>query len=399
MRLLKLVLLLSLLSFTNIQAIEYKDTLWTTDKDRIIITYGINFSDDEMSINFIDAKKKLGRYNGKKYKKLEDVEVVFFDRTGVYENSSFTNMTPEAFMVPSNLSYTKSDYGFFCLHENPSISFKIKSYKPGKIVIPLYLAHYEGKGKYELFSVCKKFIIDIYVPTKGKSSKNNEQVITETVTSTMEMENANEETTNILTSINTINTLLDLQTQLPFSDGLQYEITKLRLYQDQNIDAELSSKIRETLERCEIKKKELQEIATSEEKKRQEEAEKTALNMQKQEKARQDSIAAEQKKTADAEKKRNMWMLIGGAILAVGCFAGNQVLQHFRSIKNQKNMMEMQQNIVKQAENEAKRQARNYSRQKTGELVSKAKQNKNDYLQNKMGKQINKGNKPRNFSI
>ena len=130
-----------------------------------------------------------------------------------------------------------------------------------------------------------------------------------------------------------------------------------------------------------------------------EEAEKTALNMQKQEKARQDSIAAEQKKTADAEKKRNTWMIIGGIILALGCFAGNQVLQHFRSIKNQKNMMEMQQNIVKQAENEAKRQARNYSRQKTGELVSKAKQNKNDYLQNKMGKQINKGNKSRNFSI
>ena len=134
----------------------------------------------------------------------------------------------------------------------------------------------------------------------------------------------------------------------------------------------------------------MQERATSEERMRQEEAERTALNMQKQEKARQDSIFAEQKKAADAEKKRNMWMVIGCVILAVGCFAGNQVLQHFRSIKNQKNMMEMQQNIVKQAENEAKRQARNYSRQKTGELANKTKQ---------YGKQAPKGNKPKNVSI
>ena len=50
----------------------------------------------------------------------------------------------------------------------------------------------------------------------------------------------------------------------------------------------------------------------------------------------------------------------------------------------------MQQNIVKQAENEAKRQARNYSRQKTGELANKTKQ---------YGKQAPKGNKPKNVSI
>ncbi len=302
MKRLKFVLIFFLLYLTAIQSKEYKDTLWTTDKDRIIITYDVKYYDEEMSINFIDVKKKLGRYNEVKYKKLEEVEVIFFDRTGVYENTSFTNMIPEAFMVPANLSYAKSDYGFFCLNENPSISFKVISNKSSRIAIPIYLAHYEGKGKYELFSVCRKFAIDINVPIKGISSLNKEQVLTETVTSTMELENANEETTNILTCINTINTLLDLQTQLPFSDGLQYEITKLRLLQDQNDNAELFSKIKETLERCEFKKKELQERATSEERMRQEEAERTALNMQKQEKARQDSIFAEQKKAADAEK-------------------------------------------------------------------------------------------------
>ena len=87
MKRLKFVLIFFLLYLTAIQSKEYKDTLWTTDKDRIIITYDVKYYDEEMSINFIDVKKKLGRYNEVKYKKLEEVEVIFFDRTGVYENT------------------------------------------------------------------------------------------------------------------------------------------------------------------------------------------------------------------------------------------------------------------------------------------------------------------------
>ena len=86
---------------------EYKDTLWTTDNDRIILTYDLRYNSDGVDIRFLDVKKKLGRINAKRYKKLEDVEVIFFDRTGVYEDMTFTNITPEAFMVPSNLKYSK----------------------------------------------------------------------------------------------------------------------------------------------------------------------------------------------------------------------------------------------------------------------------------------------------
>ena len=92
---------------------EYKDTLWTTDHDRIILTYDLRYNSDGVDIRFLDVKKKLGRINAKRYKKLEDVEVIFFDRTGVYEDMTFTNITPEAFMVPSNLKYSKSDIGYF----------------------------------------------------------------------------------------------------------------------------------------------------------------------------------------------------------------------------------------------------------------------------------------------
>ena len=64
----------------------------------------------------------------------------------------------------------------------------------------------------------------------------------------------------------------------------------------------------------------------------------------------------QQQEEAEKGKKRNMWLMIGAAILGVLGFGGNQVAQHMRSTKNQKSMMEMQQNAIKRAENPAPEQ-------------------------------------------
>ena len=100
---------------------------------------------------------------------------------------------------------------------------------------------------------------------------------------------------------------------------------------------------------------------------------------------------------AEAEKKRNIWMIIGGVILAALCFIGNQVFQHFRNIRNQRSMMEMQQDIARRAENEAKRHAQNYARRKTNEVVNNARRSTQEMVRNKV-KQSG-GNKPKNISI
>lgn len=90
-------------------------------------------------------------------------------------------------------------------------------------------------------------------------------------------------------------------------------------------------------------------------------------------------------------------MIIGGVILAALCFIGNQVFQHFRNIRNQRSMMEMQQDIARRAENEAKRHAQNFARRKTNEVVNSARRSTQELVRNKV-KQSG-GNKPKNISI
>ena len=90
-------------------------------------------------------------------------------------------------------------------------------------------------------------------------------------------------------------------------------------------------------------------------------------------------------------------MIIGGTILGAVCFVGNQFFQHFRNISNQKSMMEMQKDIARRAENEAKRHAQNFARKKTDEVVNNARRSTQEMVRNKV-KQSG-GNKPKNISI
>ena len=73
-----------------------------------------------------------------------------------------------------------------------------------------------------------------------------------------------------------------------------------------------------------------------------------------------EALKAQMKQTSDAcnekiaqvektKKQRNFWMIVGGVLLAILLFVGNQTFQHFRNVKNQKNMMDMQANAVKNA--------------------------------------------------
>ena len=376
---------------------EHKDTLWTTDRDRIILIYDVHQNNEEISIKFLEARKLLGRLNAKRYKKLEKVDVVFFDKTGIYNDAKFTNITPEAFMVPSSLKYSKSSYGYFFLRENPTISFKKYSKEVDKLTIPIYLSYYEGGGEYKLFAVCKRLEIELK-QTKAISLEDDSQLITETLTSTMKIEEGNEETIDILTSIDAVESLLKVQNKLPFSDGLQYELTKLRQYQEKTEDRELASKIKETLTKSEIKKIEIEEKANKEAENARIAAQKIAEEQERIAIARQDSISIAQEKKAEAEKKRNLWLIIGGVIFAGLCFIGNLFLQHFRNVRNQRNMMEMQQHIAHQAEYEAKRHAQNYARKKTNDVANKIKQSGQDMMRNKAKPQGNK-QKPKNFSI
>lgn len=82
-------------------------------------------------------------------------------------------------------------------------------------------------------------------------------------------------------------------------------------------------------------------------------------------------------------------MIVGGFILTILAFVGNQVFQTIRNRRNQLNMLTMQQNIANRAEAEARRRARNAIRGETNKLVNGVKQTTSNAIRKKATIDVN----------
>lgn len=379
-----------------VHAKTVKDTLVTTDGDRIILTYELSRSEDHYTLRFNNQQKKLGRINGDKYADLSKVAVMFFDRTGGFSNNvSITNMVPEAFMVPSNVNYEHSSDGFFVVQDYPTLNFTAKG--SSDITIPIYLAYHPKKGKYTLFSKCKGMKIHLSVSSSTTRQQVPSQITQQTVTSTTEIEADNTSALKVMESIKLAKELLYEADKLPFSESLQDEIRFIRIQKREITDTGLLSQISDVLQMYEDKKTALEEKASAAQIAAQEEAEAKAKREAEEIQARNDSIMAAQQEQAEKDKERNIWMIIGGVILAILAFIGNQVFQSFRNNRNQKNMMNIQQSIANQAEAEAKRRARNAIRSTTNRTVNQAKSEVREAVRKKTTIKVNE--KSKNLSI
>jgi len=355
------------------------DTLMSAKGDRIILSYDISQSDRQFTIRFNRVQKRLGATNREKYDKLIEVIPMFFDRTGRYENTKFEGITPIAFIVPANLSYENSEDGYFNLQDNPSVSFSLKSGNTSKISIPIFLAHYEKKRRYNVFCRCGDLQIQMNRSTNPTRSTNTEMV-SQTITSTSEIEANNSDITDALSTVERVMGLLATADRLPFSESLTFEVTQLRMIRSKMQDAATLQRINEALDAYDSKKQELEENAEASAMEAQAKAEQKAQKAQQQAQAKNDSIAAETQKQAEKSQKRTIWMIVGGAILAVACFVGNQVFQHFRNISNQRSMQEMQDRMVKQAESDAKRRAQSYAHNRVHMAKNKARDSARDAI-------------------
>lgn len=364
-----------------------KDTIYTTDGDRIILTYDIVNTTNQVTVKFIGQQKKLGRLNSK-YKDLSKVAVLFFDRTGNYSGDvSFSNMVPEAFMTPSDAHFKKSSDGYYLIQAEPKLSFMVKA--DARVLIPIYLAYKTKKGKYELFSKSRDLIIPLRVGARTNRLMASTQTVQQTITSTAEIETDNTIAVKVLESINLAKELLAQADGLPFSDNLLDEISYLRQKRREITDNVLVSEISEVMEQYESKKSML-ENKSAEEQKQQQQQEKLKAQQEAQEiKAQNDSIANAQQVASEKEKKRNLWMIIGGIALTILAFIGNQIFQGIRNKRNQMRMMDMQQNIANKAEAEAKRQARNAIRTQRNRIETGAKQKVSDAVRSKSTIKIN----------
>lgn len=384
------------LNCLSVYAKTVKDTLVTTDGDRIILTYELSRSEDYYTLRFNNQQKKLGRINGEKYADLSKVAVMFFDRTGGFSNNvSITNMVPEAFMVPSNVNYEHSSDGFFVVQDYPTLNFTAKG--SSDISIPIYLAYHPKKGKYTLFSKCKGMKIRLSSSNSVTRQQSSSQITQQTVTSTTEIEADNTAALKVVESIKLAKELLYEADKLPFSESLQDEIRFIRVQKWEITDAGLLSQIADVLQMYEDKKTALEENASAAQIAAQQEAEEKAKREAEEIQAKNDSIMAAQQEQAEKDNERNIWMIIGGVILAILAFIGNQVFQSFRNNRNQKNMMNIQQSIANQAEAEAKRRARNAIRSTTNRTVNQTKSEVREAVRKKTTIKVN--GKSKNLSI
>lgn len=356
----KIIILFLLLSSTCLTANAeiVKDTLYTTKGDAVYITYSITQVGNTHTVQFYNTPNiKIGKTNSSKYKNADKVSIVFFDRTGNFNRRiSILNMTPEAFSIPQNVQYTKSSKGYFDLSDSPTLTF----YTPSttNIVIPIYFAYRSHKNSYTLFG---RSSLKIRLSTLSKNNTPSQEDLHSTTYQTISHSEEATDITNekIMESISLANELIAEASELPFSESLIDEVNYLRQKKREITDYSLLKKIRNVLDKYDQKKQELEEQEQEKELAAQQEAERKAFLESEKIKEQQDSIAAAQQAEREKDKKRNLWMIIGGVFLAILGYVGNQILQHIRNKKNQKDIINAQESIAHRAEKEAEQYAKN----------------------------------------
>lgn len=353
------------------------DSLYSKDNDLVIIQYDVAQADGQLSVRFHSVRKILGGVNRRKYEKLDHVKAIFFDRIGSFGKTKFSGIGVNAFMRPEDVAYTSSDDGYFIIDEQPQLTFGKKAGGIKPFYIPVFLAYYKKKDTYDVFAKCGNLEI---MPPKAKRVASNYDIgnalpvssQTQTITSQEEQESSFDED-EINERIQDLYTLLQEQNTVPFTDELTRAHDALSQMKYSVRDTRLKARINKVMEAYSEKKEELenasQEAADAAAVEARLDAAAQAARMQ----ARRDSIETAQQKQTEKDKKRNIWMIIGGIVLAALAFVGNQTFLYFRNVKNQRNLMEMQESVVKRAEGEAKRRAQSMARNQAHKMESQAR--------------------------
>ena len=385
-----LTLLAFFISFCA-SAKEVTDTLYSDKNDRVIVTYSITQKGNTVNLQFKSIRKVLGDYHRNKYKKEADrMHTLFFDRIGGSKDMKFTGITPSVISLPAKASYKKSSDGYFVIEQRPTFSFELETSEAKTCTIPLYLTHYEGKQHYEILCSCGNLKVDIpkaaTQSAKPEIQTQSQQIEFDVVENEDEFTEFDDQALNL---INSINKSLPYQDTLPMESTLERKIGSLCDLQEKIKNEEIVNKIEETLEAYNSKKKELEKAIAESNKQKADDNAFTSCSTQEhyelylkqypngrhveEAKAKVDELKAKAKEEEDSKNKRNIWMIIGGVLLAILLFVGNQVLQSFRNIRTQRSMMQMQQDATKRAQNMASSKAKSEIRKQTNKVTGQAR--------------------------
>ena len=384
-------LLLLLVTF-RASAIDVTETLRSAKHDKVIVTYSITKKDNRVDLQFKSVKKQLGDYHRDKYKKdVEKIQTFFFDWVGVRKDMKFTGETPSAICFPANASYKKSSDGYFIVEQKPSLSFDLATDEAKTFTIPVYLAHYEGTRCYKILCFCGNLEVNLPGETSSPSTQpamkpGLEQNEFDALQNEEELSEFDDQALNLIKSINKS---LPYQDTLPMESTLERKIENLVDLQSKIKNEDIIKMIDETIDDYNSKKKELERaIAESNKQKADDNAFATCNSKEDYEiymkqypngshveaaKSKVAELDDKAKKDDDDRKKRNIWMIIGGVLLAILLFVGNQVLQSFRNIRTQRSMMQMQQDATNRAQNMARSKAKSEIRKQTTKATGQVK--------------------------
>lgn len=401
MRYLVLLIFLSFCDFCYGR--EVTDTLRSTKNDRVIITYNVTLDNGHVQVKFKKVSKSLGASHRDEYNELDKVAVIFFDRYGNYKNYKFTGINIDAILrIPSNLKYVESSEGYHILRHDqmPIISAEFRSgeNQDCTLEIPIYLAYYKRTGLirkksiYDVFAQCGVLKVKVSKRNSVSDVQNTGRSESQTITSSTVIEGEMQEDDNeALGLANSVMSLLRLQTKLPFDDELKSNFSNLNRLSHKVKDDRVRSRVEEAIEAYREKQKELEMVEEA----KKEEADRLIMEEKEKERARQDSIAEAQKIETEKQQKRNLWMIIGGVILAVALFVGNQLAQTLRNKRTEKNMHD----LARQAEEKAKRQARQRIQTKINKAEYEAKRKSRELVNDGIKSMRNGKNKNNNKGV
>lgn len=449
-KILLLIFLLLFCSGSTSFAVEVEDTIMSMSKDYVFVRYNIAEHNGKITVSFSEVRKRLGLKYRDKYRKLNEVCVLFFDRGGDYKDKFKSDIGTEPLKVRSNeIRYIQSDDGYVRLDNRTFISLDLLT-DQSTLSLPIYLAHYEGKQHYKVFAKCENLNIRLSKRARKGASGNAMEVVKREIPVTEEVEvgtdmppaqqaellikNIKEGLGQDNPSMATleslgryIDRLRDLEVDIP-DKALKSEINNiLQIYDSKKQAAKQQQDDEDKMERQMADQQENEKQAKgdlaylterlehSEEWTEEDLGElkscsnslrRKAYSIENPELAQEMKDAADKcdeeiKKVEEAKKKRNLLMIAGGVLLCILLFVGNQLSQHIRNMRNIKSMEDTQNKIAKRAEDEALRRAQSTARSKANRVQAQVSQKSHEYIKaniNSAARNIGKNTK-KNVSI
>lgn len=341
---------------------EFTDTLHTEGGDAVIIRYSIEYDGNDILVSASGTPRIIPSDKLRKACRgdLDKLDVVIFGRVGDFGDVRWNGLNPATFMVPANLDYRKNDEGFHILGESQPIVFTKRDGNGAQVDFPVFIALPERKQSYRIMA---RTSAPLKVRMAGEADKGRRadaatygDVRARSHADPKPAENE-ADMSNAMGSIEMIRRLLAEADGLPFSQTLQMEIYNLGALKNRITDRAVIDEINAVMFEYTRKEAELKERQNAAALAAKAEEQALLARQKSEEEARQKEAEEEARLQAEQQQKRTFGMIAGGAVLAVLCFIGNAVIKHLGNVRNQRNIMEMQQSLTRQAESEARRRS------------------------------------------